>query len=116
MTDPRFVLLSDLHSHPWSAFSKGDGLKNTRLRRSLNILEASLQRAEAVGVPWAFAGDLVHTAGYALNTVLAAIIEIFLRYPDVPKIVVWGNHDARGIGGSITVDQTVWASLAQIAG
>ena len=72
----RFVLLSDLHSHPWSAFAKGDGLHNSRLRQSLNILEASLIKAEEEAIPWVFAGDLVHTAGYALNTVMAGVTEI----------------------------------------
>jgi len=108
----RFVLLSDLHSHPWSAFAKGDGLHNSRLRRSLNILEASLIKAEEELIPWVFAGDLVHTAGYALNTVMAGITEILVRHADCDKIVVWGNHDARGVGGKITADQTVFAALA----
>jgi len=109
----RFVLLSDLHAHPWSAFSKGDGLGNTRLRASLNILEASLCRAHCEGIPWIFAGDLVHTAGYALNTVLAGITDILMQWSEVEKLVVWGNHDARGVGGRITLDQTVFAGLAR---
>jgi len=108
----RFVLLSDLHAHPWSAFAKGDGLRNSRLRTALNILEASLTKAEEELIPWVFAGDLVHTAGYALNTVMAGITEIFIRHADCDKIVVWGNHDARGVGGKITADQTVFAALA----
>jgi DNA repair exonuclease SbcCD ATPase subunit/DNA repair exonuclease SbcCD nuclease subunit len=108
----RFVVISDLHIHPWSAFAKGDGLHNTRLRRSLNLLEASLLRAQEEDIPWLFAGDLVHTAGYALNTVLAGVTNVLVEYPDVQKIVVWGNHDARGVGGKITVDQTIYAALA----
>lgn len=113
MSDRRFVLLSDIHSHPWSAFAKGDGLGNTRLRLTLNILEASLARAETLDCPWVFAGDLVHTAGYALNAVLAGITDILAMYHDVKKIVLWGNHDARGIGGRITLDQTVFGTLAR---
>ena len=112
MSDPRFVLLSDLHAHPWSAFAQHTGLQNTRLRRSLNILGASLQRARDEDIPWVFAGDLVHTAGYALNTVLSGVTQVLHDYKDVRKIVVWGNHDARGIGGLITIDQTVFAALA----
>lgn len=106
-----FVLLSDLHAHPWAAFAKGDGVRNTRLQRALTILRASLQEAENREVPWVFAGDLVHTAGYTLNVVLAALTDIFMLFPDVPKVLVWGNHDARGIGGRITIEQTVLASL-----
>lgn len=109
----RFVVIADLHCHPWSAFSKGDGLKNSRLRHSLDIFEDSLKYARDESIPWLFAGDLVHTAGYALNTVLAGITDILACYPGVEKVVVWGNHDARGVGGKITLDQTVFAALAR---
>lgn len=109
--DRRFVLLSDLHAHNWSAFAKGDGAANSRLRASLTILRASLERAAQLDVPWVFGGDLVHTAGYTFNVVLAELVELFTRYPDVPKLAVWGNHDARGIGGRITLPQTVLAML-----
>jgi DNA repair exonuclease SbcCD ATPase subunit len=110
----RFVLLSDLHAHAWSAFSKGEGADNSRLTRSLKILDESLAKARSLGVPWVFAGDIVHTAGYALNTVLGGLTEVLLRYPDVDKLAVWGNHDARGIGGKITLDQTVLATLSKV--
>ncbi len=108
----QFVLLSDLHAHPWSAFAIGDGLQNSRLRTALTILEDSLRRAHELGVPWVFAGDLVHTAGSTLNTVLAGVTQVLHQWPEVSKIVVWGNHDARGKGGKITVDQTMFAALA----
>jgi DNA repair exonuclease SbcCD ATPase subunit len=107
----RFVLLSDLHAHPWSAFATGDGLDNSRLKRSLNILDASLQRAQEEDIPWVFAGDLVHTAGYSLNTVMTGIAQILAQCPEVPKLMVWGNHDARGIGGKINLEQTCLATL-----
>lgn len=108
----QFVLLSDLHAHPWSAFATGDGLRNSRLRTALDILDASLERAHELDVPWVFAGDLVHTAGSTLNTVLAGVTQVLGQWPNVPKIVVWGNHDARGRGGKITADQTMFAALA----
>lgn len=108
---PSFVLLSDLHAHPWSAFAKGDGKNNTRLQRSLKILDQSLARAAELNVPWVFAGDIVHTAGFALNVVLTELVEVLVRYADVPKLTVWGNHDARGIGGKITLEQTVLSTL-----
>jgi len=107
----RFVVLSDLHAHPWSAFAKGDGLHNSRLIRSLRILDASLVYAEKEGIPWVFAGDLVHTAGYTLNVVSAGVANVLYDHPDVEKVVIWGNHDARGVGGKITVEQTIFASL-----
>lgn len=106
-----FVVVSDLHAHPWSAFSQGDGLDNTRLQRSLAVLEASLSYAQQHNIPWLFAGDLVHTAGYALNVVLAGVLSVMTRYQDVPMIMVWGNHDARGVGGKIKLEQTVLPSL-----
>lgn len=110
----RFVVISDFHSHPWSAFSTGDGLRNSRLLRTLTILEDSLRYAQEHSLPWLFAGDLIHTAGYGLNVVLAGITEILVRYEAVPKAVVWGNHDARGVGGRITIEQTIFASLVRM--
>lgn len=109
----RFVVISDLHAHPWAAFASGDGLDNDRLVRTLGVLRASLTRAQQLEVPWVFGGDLVHTAGYALNVVLSALAEEFGRFPDVPKLVVWGNHDARGVGGRIVIEQTIWAALSR---
>lgn len=109
--DFRAVVISDLHIHDWSAFATGDGLQNSRLQRSLAVLHHSLALAEDEKIPWLFPGDLVHTAGYALNVVLSGIIEVFQSYPEVVKLVVWGNHDARGVGGTITLDQTVYPAL-----
>jgi len=109
----RVVVISDLHAHPWAAFAHGDGLENDRLRRTLGVLRASLQRAQELDCPWVFGGDLVHTAGYALNVVLSALAEEFGRFPDVAKLAVWGNHDARGVGGKIVLEQTIWAALSR---
>lgn len=108
---PVAVVISDLHAHPWAAFAQRDGSHNSRLRRTLAVLEHSLQRAEFLKVPWLFAGDIVHTAGYTLNVVLAELIAVLRRHPDVLKVGVWGNHDARGVGGRISLEQTVWAAL-----
>jgi len=107
----RFVAISDLHAHTWSAFAKGDGASNSRLINSLIVLRASLQAARIGKIPWVFGGDLVHTAGYTLNTVLAVLTDVFGEFADVEKLVVWGNHDARGVGGRIVVAETVWAPL-----
>lgn len=108
---PQFVLLSDLHAHAWTAFARGDGRENSRLQRSLTVLAASLEKARELGVPWAFAGDIVHTAGYTLNVVLSELVDRLCRYNDVVKLAVWGNHDARGVGGRITLEQTVLSAL-----
>jgi DNA repair exonuclease SbcCD ATPase subunit len=107
----KFVAISDLHAHPWAAFSEGDGGNNTRLRRTLQVLSDSLAMAREADVPWVFAGDIVHTAGYALNVVLSGLISVLDDYPDVLKVAVWGNHDARGVGSAIRLDETVWASI-----
>lgn len=112
-TTKQFVLLSDLHLHPWALFAKGDGAANTRLRRSLVVLRASLDRARELNVPWTFPGDIVHTAGYALNVVMSALTDTLADYGDVEKFAVWGNHDARGIGGTITLAQTVFGALSR---
>lgn len=109
---PAFVLISDLHAHAWSSFVKGSGRNNSRLRRSLQVLDASLKKAAELDVPWIFGGDIVHTAGYSLNVVMSELIETLAWYPDVLKLAVWGNHDARGVGSSrITIEETVWPAL-----
>lgn len=107
----KFVLLSDLHLHPWAAFSKGEGSSNTRLQHSLRVLTASLEKAQELRCSWVFGGDIVHTAGYTLNYVMAELVTVLLAYPEVQKLVIWGNHDARGIGGKIKLNQTVMATL-----
>lgn len=107
----RFVLASDLHLHPWAAFSKGEGGSNTRLLQTLAVLSASLNRAKELGVPWVFAGDIVHTAGYTLNVVMSKLVEVLSLYNDVTKLAVWGNHDARGVGGRISLGQTVLGTI-----
>lgn len=110
----RMVVVSDLHAHPWAAFGKGDGAGNSRLRRTLAVLDASLSRAREEDLTWLFAGDIVHTAGYALNPVLSGLTEVLARYPEVRKVAVWGNHDARGVGGKIDLEHTVWATLSRV--
>lgn len=107
----KLVILADLHAHPWATLARGDGLQNSRLRRTFEVLQASLERARALKAPWLFGGDLVHTAGYTFNIVMAALTDLLSGYPDVLKLAVWGNHDARGVGGRITIQQTVWATL-----
>lgn len=109
----KFVILSDLHAHTWTAFAKGDGLQNTRLRRALDILYLSLETAREEGIPWLFAGDIVHTAGFVLNPVLFGVTDVLADFPEVPKYAVWGNHDARGKGGRISLEETVWSSLVR---
>lgn len=107
----QLVVISDLHAHPWAAFARGDGIRNTRLQQSLAVLRASLQKARDLHCPWVFGGDIVHTAGYGLNVVLSSLIRVLEDYPDVEKLIVWGNHDARGVGGRITLEQTVLGTL-----
>lgn len=108
---PELVIISDLHAHPWTAFSSGDGFNNSRFLQTLKVLDDSLSKAEELGCPWIFAGDLVHTAGYGLNVVLSGVVNVLRRHKKVEKVAVWGNHDARGVGGRITLEQTVWGSI-----
>lgn len=110
----RLVVISDIHVHPWSAFAKGTGAANTRLRSTLDVIRDSLAHAESIGAPWICAGDIVHTAGHTKNIVLNLIIESLNEFPSVKKIMIWGNHDSRGKGRSrVTPDEAVPSAIEQ---
>ena len=108
------VIISDIHVHPWSAFSTGSGLSNSRMRQTLDVLNQSLAYAAKNYAIWMCAGDIVHTQGMARNAVLNEIIACMSQYPNLPKLMVWGNHDSRGKGRThVTVAESVIYAIAE---
>lgn len=101
------VVVGDLHANFWKPFSKGEGLRNSRFLKTLENLQASLEKAQELKAPWIQAGDWVHTVGFARNPIINALIAVLNQYPDVDKYTVWGNHDSRTAGGLITLNETV---------
>lgn len=113
MPERQLVVISDLHVHPWSAFAKGTGAGNTRLLQTLDVIRASLEEAEKRDAIWVCPGDFVHTHGYTQNVVLSSLGQVLSEFPAVPKVVIWGNHDARGSGAKIRLEETAVYVLAQ---
>jgi hypothetical protein len=66
----------------------------------LSVLRQSLDLARAEGATWVFAGDLKQPKTHWPQSALTGVHEILRSYGDVKKIMVAGNHDAEGVGGS----------------
>lgn len=109
----KLIAISDIHLHFWKAFSGGHGTAGSRFTNTLKVVRASLERARELKCPWVCAGDWVHTIGWAHNGVLSHWIALLNLFPDVEKITVWGNHDARSHGGEILEHETVVQILAE---
>jgi hypothetical protein len=114
----KIVVVADLHVHPWRLQSRDGG--HDRLRDGLGVLQQSLDLARAEGAVWVFAGDMKQPKTSWPQSALTGVHETLRAYGDVRKIMVAGNHDAEGIGGSglapfrdcaIVVESTtaVWA-------
>lgn len=95
MTKPAMVLVADVHIHPHSYanhYDDGDPI-GLRVRVTKRVLEETLQKARACGVPWICLGDLIHTGDRVATEVLSALTDLFTRYGDVQKILLLGNHE-----------------------
>lgn len=95
-----FLLVSDLHCHTWSQFSRinADGV-NSRLHIILSELERAADTALARGITrMVVAGDIFHIRGSidpeTLNPVQSKIMEILDKGMSIDMIP--GNHDLKG--------------------
>jgi len=100
MTKPSLII-SDVHCHDWSQFSKidEDGV-NSRLRIILN--ETERHAAELIsrgGDTMVIAGDLFHVRGSIKPSVMNPVMESFQRICDqgVQIAAIAGNHDLEGV-------------------
>lgn len=94
----KIVFTADLHLHPWRLCSRDGG--HDRLLDGLSVLRQSLGLARELGAAWVFCGDMKVPKNQWPQSALTGALEIFREHGDVEKIMVPGNHDARGEGGT----------------
>lgn len=96
----RVVALADLHLHPYRLCSRDGG--RDRLQDGLSALRQSLDYARTLGCPWVFCGDLKMPKLLWPQEALTGALALFRAYPDVPKLMLPGNHDGNcyQLGGS----------------
>ncbi|MFA9261832.1 MAG: metallophosphoesterase [Undibacterium sp.] len=118
-----YLVVSDLHCHRWSLFSKvdADGV-NSRLRMILNELErAARELVIAGGNVMVIAGDIFHVRGSVSPEVLNPVQESMRRILDMGIYIyaIPGNHDLSGeetdaLGSSIQTLGETNSHLANI--
>ena len=94
----KIVVTADMHIHPYRQCSRDGG--HDRLLDGLSVLRQSLDLARREGAAWVMAGDFKMPKTFWPQSALTGAHEILREYDDVPKLMVAGNHDARGVGGS----------------
>jgi hypothetical protein len=94
----KLVCLADAHVHPWRLQSRDGG--HDRLMDGLGVVSQSLVLASQLKATWVFAGDMKQPKTTWPQSALTGLHAIFRDFRDVEKIMVVGNHDAEGEGGS----------------
>jgi len=96
-----YVVISDIHLHPWSQFSYTlPNGRNNRLQHTLDAIDEAVKRlAKEGGRDLIITGDLFHTRGNVKPSVLNPTVDLFkeicasgIRVRAIP-----GNHDLEGI-------------------
>lgn len=91
----RVVFVTDLHMHKFTEFAKLDADKvSDRFEAQLNTLQAVFDTARKEKATLIIGGDVFHNRGAVGTRVFNLTFEVFLRNPDVPVIIVRGNHDS----------------------
>lgn len=94
----KLVCIADAHVHPWRLQSRDGG--HDRLMDGLSVIRQSLELAASLGAVWVFAGDMKQPKTSWPQSALTGLHAIFRELSSVPKVMVCGNHDAMGEGGS----------------
>jgi len=94
---PPYALVSDVHAHSWSQFSKtdADGV-NSRLRAILDeLLRAARELKKAGGTVLRVAGDLFHVRGNIAPSVFNPTFDCFKQIAamGIDIEIIPGNHD-----------------------
>lgn len=94
----KLVVTADVHLHPWRLCSRDGG--HDRLMDGLSVLRQSLDLANELKAVWVMAGDFKMPKTYWPQSALTGAHEILREYRHLRKLMVAGNHDAEGVGGS----------------
>jgi len=94
----KLVCVADVHLHPRKLLSRDGG--HDRLMDGLGVLRQSLEVARHLEATWVMAGDFKDPKTSWPQSALTGAHEILRAYDDVQKIMLAGNHDAEGVGGS----------------
>jgi Calcineurin-like phosphoesterase len=92
------VFVSDLHLHPYRLCSRDGGAD--RLADGLSCLRQTLELARRYQAAWIFGGDMKAPHTFWPQDALVGALAVLEDFPDVPKYMVPGNHDARSQYGS----------------
>lgn len=123
MEEVRLVVTADFHIHPYRQCSRDGG--RDRLMDGLSCLRQSLDLARAERAVWVMAGDFKQPKTTWPQEALTGAHQILRQYGDVEKVMVAGNHDAEGLGGSglapfkdvaFIAEQIVFAALPKQGG
>lgn len=120
MSRAPYLLLSDLHYHPWSAFSSEVDGVNSRLQIILNETQAAAEALRAAGgSKIILAGDVFHVRGSVAPSVLNPVMDLYRKLiADGFEIYgIPGNHDLEGnesarVGNAVTALESVGVQIA----
>jgi hypothetical protein len=101
MTGPmygKYVITADVHVHPFKVCSRNNGAE--RLRAGLTALYQTLDYARQHHAVWVMAGDFKMPKTNWPQEALTGALEVMRDFPGVEKVMIAGNHDAMGLGGS----------------
>ena len=91
----RFLFTADWHVHPFRECSRDGG--QDRLQDGLSAVRQLLQAARDRRCPLVVGGDVKHTPGHWILSVLNGLLALFEEFRAVPKVLIHGNHD--GVAG-----------------
>jgi len=94
----KIVATADVHLHPYRVCSRDGG--HDRLMDGLSVLRQSLELARKHQAVWLMCGDFKQPKTNWPQEALTGAHEVLRAFGDVTKVMVAGNHDARGQGGS----------------
>ncbi len=94
----KIVVTADVHLHPYRICSRDGG--HDRLLDGLSCLRQSLDLARAEKAIWVMLGDFKKPKTLWPQDALTGSLAVLREYDDVIKVMLAGNHDARGLDGS----------------
>lgn len=94
----RLLCSADWHIHPHRLQSQDNG--RDRMQDGLTALDQSFRLAQEHDAAWVGCGDFKQPRTIWPQEALNGMLDTFARYPDVPKLLIPGNHDGLGEWGS----------------